>query len=274
MAGPKIGFVGLGNQGAPIAARIAAAGHPLHLWARRPETLADFPGQASIAESLPALAAAVDILCICVVDDAGVIAVCDTALPAMRAGATIAILSTVSPETCRAIAARAAGGGVTVIDAPVSGGAAVARAGTMAVMLGGPQAACDAVRPVFESFATLIERLGAVGAGQAAKIVNNALLTAQLMLAHEAQAAGAALGLDTAALARVIAASSGRSYAYELRASLPSLAAFENGARLLAKDLALFERLVAGAGASAPAIAGDGRAFLRLASSPAPGEPA
>jgi 3-hydroxyisobutyrate dehydrogenase len=264
----RIGFVGLGNQGAPIAERIASAGHELILWARRPDTLNTFQGKAGRANLLTDLAARVGILCICVVDDAGVTEICDDAIAAMTPGSLIAIMSTVHPDTCRAIGKTAAARGIAVIDAPVSGGAMAAREGTLAVMMGGSPADCARFMPIVESFSGLVVRLGDLGAGQAAKLINNALLTANLMLAYEAAACGDVLGLDPAALSQVIAASSGNSGAHAILSRLPDIGAFAGGARLLAKDVALFAAVLAREGGSTDHIVGEASAFLAIANPP------
>jgi 3-hydroxyisobutyrate dehydrogenase len=99
---------------------------------------------------------------------------------------------------------------------------------------------------VFESFAALIVHLGGVGSGQMAKLVNNALMAANLSIAHYGLAAGDALGLDRKALAELIKVSSGRSFGFEVYAKLPAPNAFAHGARLLDKDVRLLGEALAG----------------------------
>jgi 3-hydroxyisobutyrate dehydrogenase-like beta-hydroxyacid dehydrogenase len=235
-----VGFVGLGSQGGPMARRIAQAGFQLLLWARRPETLVPYSDTAAeLALDLADLGARSDHVGVCVVDDAGVRDVVGGLLSTMRAGSRIAIHSTIHPDTCIALAKQAAERAVAVIDAPVSGGAPAAAAGTLTVMAGGDTAAVEAARPVFETFSGLIAHLGGVGAGQFAKLVNNSLMAANMALADAALGAGEALGLDRAALIELVKASSGRSYGFEVRARLPDIAMFGHGARLLAKDVGL-----------------------------------
>lgn len=237
---PVIGFIGLGSQGGPMARRIVEAGFPLVLWARRPETLAPYAGTgARVAGSVAELAAACDIVCLCVVDDAGVNEIAAALLPAMRSGSRVVIHSTIHPRTCMALAERFAARGIGVIDAPVSGGGGAAAAGTLTVMAGGSAEDLAAVRPVFESFAGLISHLGGVGAGQYAKLVNNTLLAANMAVADAALGAGAALGIDKAALVELVKASSGRSMGFEVRARLSEVTQFAHGGRLLAKDVGL-----------------------------------
>jgi 3-hydroxyisobutyrate dehydrogenase len=120
----RVGYIGLGSQGAPMARRIIGAGYETTLWARRAATLEPFEGLgATFAETPAELAAASDLVCLCVVNDADVEQVIDDLLPALAPGSVIAVQSTVRPETCVALAARARERDITVIDAPVSGGA-------------------------------------------------------------------------------------------------------------------------------------------------------
>ena len=183
MASPNVacGFIGFGSQGAPIARRMIDAGPPLVLWARRPETLEPNRGTpARLAGSVAELAAEAWRIGICLVNDDGVRQVCDEIFPNMASGGLIAIHSTVHPNTCSELARRAAEQGLSLIDAPVSGGAPAAEAGTLTLMVAGETASMAAARPAFETFGRLIVHLGDVGAGQQAKLVKNALLAARL----------------------------------------------------------------------------------------------
>ena len=260
----RVGFIGLGDQGGPIAERIGLAGFDLTVWARRTEVAMPFAAQgATIADSPEALAASCDVMGLCVVDDAGVEEIAARTLPHCRRGAILVIFSTVHPRTCRVVAARAASRGVDVLDAPVSGGADAARAGRLTVMLGGDAVACAAVGPLLGSFAATIVRLGEVGAGQTAKLVNNALLAANLALAAEALEIGVALGLDRDALHHAIGSGSGGSFALELVARLPASSALGAGTALLAKDLGLLADMSTAAGIDATRLLTPGKAFIR-----------
>jgi 3-hydroxyisobutyrate dehydrogenase-like beta-hydroxyacid dehydrogenase len=233
----RIGFIGLGDQGGPMARRIVEAGHATTFWARRPEALDPYRDTtAQFAESVAALGAASDLVGICVVDDAGVRQVCEALIPAMAEGGIIAIHSTVNPQTCIEIAEAARPRGIAVIDAPVSGGGHAAAAGTLTVMAGGDAEAVAKARPVWEAFAGLILHLGDVGAGQNAKLINNTMLSAHLAIADHALSAAEALKLDRTAFVELIQASSGRSYGFEVRARMPSPSVFAHGGALLIKD--------------------------------------
>jgi len=243
----KLGFIGLGSQGAPMARRMIEAGHEVVLWARRPETLEPYKDTtAQFADSIAELGRQVDYCAICVVDDAGVRKVCDRLLPAMRPGGRIVIHSTVHPGLCRTLAAEAAQRRLSLLDAPVSGGGGGAAAGTLTVMLGGSEKDVAEVRPILESFAGLIVHLGDVGSGQAAKLVNNALMAANLAVAHCSLEVAAAHGIDRNAFAALVKVSSGRSFAFEVRARMPQPTDFAHGASLLAKDLRLLAESLEG----------------------------
>ncbi len=249
----KVGFIGLGSQGGPMARRIIDAGYPTTLWARRPEALAPYADtSATIAGSIAKLGAQSDHVGICVVDDAGVQQICDELIPAMRAGGLIVIHSTIHPERCKRLAEQAEQHGLSLIDAPVSGGGAGAAAGTLTVMVGGQADAVDKARPVLETFAGLIVHLGDVGAGQMAKLVNNALMAAHVAIAHHGLEAAAALGIDHAALIELVKVSSGRSFGFEVCSRLPDPTAWKHGAALLAKDVRLLGESLGDAPAFVP----------------------
>lgn len=243
----RIGFIGLGSQGGPMADRIAAAGFPLTIWARRPDALAPYVARgARAAASVADLGASCDHVGICVVDDAGVAQLCDDLIPAMRPGSLLAIHSTILPESCEALAQRCAARGIFFLDAPVSGGGPAAAAGKLTVMCGGTAEAFAKAQPVLQSYAGALVHLGAAGSAQRAKIVNNALMAATMGLAHAALQAGMALQIDRDALADLIKQSSGRSFGFEVYARLPSPAAFSVGAPLLVKDVALLQQILPG----------------------------
>jgi 3-hydroxyisobutyrate dehydrogenase-like beta-hydroxyacid dehydrogenase len=128
----------------------------------------------------------------------------------------IAIHSTVHPDTCHELADAATKRGVVVVDAPVSGGRQVALSGKLVVAVGADEDTFDRCRPVFESFGDPVIHLGPVGTGQFAKLVNNALLAANLALANDALNLAPSLGLQPDALVRVLQHGSGRSFALDV----------------------------------------------------------
>ena len=163
----RVGFIGLGSQGAPMARRIVEGGYDLTLWARRPASVEPYADTAAKVAATPAeLGAASDLVCLCVVGDDDVKQVLegDTGvLAGMAPGGIIAIHSTVHPDTCREIAEAAGKLGISVIDAPVSGGAPAVEAGTLMVMVGGDEAEVEKCRPVFATYSDAIVHLGRIG---------------------------------------------------------------------------------------------------------------
>jgi 3-hydroxyisobutyrate dehydrogenase-like beta-hydroxyacid dehydrogenase len=209
-----VGFIGLGSQGAPMARRIVEAGYPTTLWARRPASVEPFADTAAkVAESPAELAAASDLVCLCVVGDADVEEVADGLLAGAKPGSVIAVHSTVHPKTCHALAEKAGAQDVSVIDAPVSGGAPAVAEGRLLVMVGGDAEVIERCRPVFETYADPIVHLGDLGSGQTTKLLNNLLFTANLGTAATALAFGETLGVLPDRLTEVISRGSGNSFA-------------------------------------------------------------
>ncbi len=213
----RVGFIGLGGQGAPMARRIVESGFETTLWARRPASLEPFADtSAKIAVSPEELAAASDLVCLCVVSDADVRQVITGpggVLAGLSSGGVIAVHSTVHPDTCRELASVAAEHGVSLIDAPVSGGGPAAAEQRLLVMVGGDAAVLERVRPVFDTYANPLVHLGDVGAGQVTKLLNNLLFTANLATAQSALDLGNALGVDPSRLGEVITRGSANSFA-------------------------------------------------------------
>ncbi|MGK2854250.1 MAG: NAD(P)-dependent oxidoreductase [Microbacteriaceae bacterium] len=220
----RVGFIGLGSQGGPMARRIVEGGFELTLWARRPASLEPYADTAAKVAATPAeLGAASDLVCLCVVGDDDVREVIsgeNGVLAGLAPGGIIAIHSTVHPDTCSEIAQLAAAQGVSVIDAPVSGGGPAVEAGTLLVMIGGDEADVERVRPVFATYADPIVQLGPLGSGQVAKILNNLLFTANLGSAMSALELGESLGVPRERLCEVISRGSANSKA------MGSIAAF------------------------------------------------
>jgi 3-hydroxyisobutyrate dehydrogenase len=254
----RAGFVGVGDLGGEIARRILAAGWPLTIYARRPEVRAEFAaGGATIAEDLAHLGRRVELLGVCVVDDAQVREVLlGGALPAMSSGGLIAIHSTIHPETCRAIAEVAAQRGVAVIDAPISSSGGFDRSERpLTVMVGGTAADFAVARPLLEAFATTVRHVGPLGSGQVTKVINNFLYYAQKALAVDAVEIARLSGLDLAATASVWTASSGASRALQqyidagFQGLVPrSVGTTANSLAVIRKDLRLAGQLAAAAG--------------------------
>jgi 3-hydroxyisobutyrate dehydrogenase len=274
---PRVGFIGLGSQGAPMAHRIIGAGYPVTLWARRPASLEPFAGSAADAAPSPAeLAAASDLVCVCVVSDADVEEVIAGVLAGIGADRVIAVHSTVHPGTCRRLAVQAEARGVRLVDAPVSGGGPAAAEGRLLVMAGGEPDAVEFCRPVFATYADPVLYLGPVGSGQLAKLLNNVLFTAHLATAASVLALGQALDVDPGRLAEVISHGSGSSFALariaDAGGTLDRIASYAGP--LLEKDVRLMADIADAAGAHAGAVMTAADAALALMNQPRAQRPA
>jgi 3-hydroxyisobutyrate dehydrogenase len=269
----RVGFIGLGLQGGPMARRIVEAGHPTTLWARRPDTLQKFADTAAkVAESPAELAAASDLVCLCVVGDADVDEVAGGErglLAAIEPGSVIAVHSTVHPDTCRELAKKAAARGVSVIDAPVSGGGDAAAEGRLMVMVGGDADVVERCRPVFETYSDSVVHVGAVGSGQTTKLLNNLLFTANLGTASAALSLATSLGIAPERLTEVVSRSSGNSFALNAMSGiggLDSLGALAG--TLLQKDVRLVVDLADQAAARGGAVLDAADAALAMMDHP------
>jgi 3-hydroxyisobutyrate dehydrogenase-like beta-hydroxyacid dehydrogenase len=202
------GFIGLGHQGTPMAERMIAAGLKPWLWARRSEVLERYRGtQARIATTPAQLGAHCDVVGLCLYDAAATEDVLfgpDGLMEGVRPGTVVAVHATVGPNYVKELVGRVAGAGVSVVDAPVSGGDEAA-AGRLLVMAGGSEVARARCAEMFATYAGRIVVLGDVGAAQSAKLVNNSLMTAITGLVFDAFEFGSALGVDRTGLGEVLA---------------------------------------------------------------------
>ena len=269
----RVGFIGLGSQGGPMARRIVEGGHETTLWARRPATLEPFADTAAkIAESLAELAAASDLVCLCVVGDADIEELTDGEdglLAAMQPGGVIAVHSTVHPNTCRDLAKRADSQGVSIVDAPVSGGGPAASEGRLLVMVGGDADVVERCRPVFETYADPVVHLGDLGSGQTTKLLNNLLFTANLGTAAAVLSLADALGVSPDRLTEVVSRSSGNSFALNALGGVGGLERLAGLAgTLLQKDVRLVVDLADRAAAPAGAVLDAADATLTLMGHP------
>jgi 3-hydroxyisobutyrate dehydrogenase len=266
----RVGFIGLGSQGGPMARRIIGAGYPVTLWARRPATLEPFADTSAKVSGSPAeLAAASDLVCICVVSDADVEEVLageGGVLAGLGPGGVVAVHSTVHPYTCQRLAEEAATRGVRLIDAPVSGGGPAAAEGRLLVMAGGEAGTVELCRPVFATYGDPVVHLGPLGSGQITKLLNNLLFTANLGTAAGTLALGQAFGIDPRRLGDVICHGSGSSFALEritaAGGTLDRIAA--HAGPLLAKDVGLLADVAAATGVLGSTVLSTADAALAL----------
>ena len=212
----KTAFLGLGAIGRPMATRVAAAKIPLTVWNRTSARAAEFAEKTSArVATTPAEAvrgAEVVITCLPTSHDVyDLLDGPDGILAGIERGAAFVDCTSGDPATSRRIAARLAEKGVSFIDAPVSGGVSGAEKGALTIMVGGDAAVLERVRPVLESFGQKIVHCGDIGAGDAVKAVNNALLATHILAAAEGLAALVKMGVSPNVALDVINASSGRS---------------------------------------------------------------
>ena len=200
-----VGFVGLGNIGKPMAQRLLTWPGGLWVYDVAPEPVKELgAGGATVAGSVRELAAQVGMLCVMVRDDDQVRAVLDEALEAAHVGLVVAVHSTVAPETPAELAELAAGHGVEVLDAPVSGGAMGAAEGTLAIMVGGSQDAFEACQEPLRLMASKVVHAGTVGSGTRMKLARNLMHFVAFTAATEAQRLAEAAGLDLVELGAVV----------------------------------------------------------------------
>lgn len=200
-----VGFVGLGQIGAPMATRLLAWPGGLVVCDLRPEATAPLAEQgAVVADGIAAVGAACDVVEVMVLDDAQVRSVVGELLTTARPGTVIAVHSTIRAETAEELAAVAAERDVAVLDVPVSGGFMGAADGTLAAMVGGEREAYERAKPVFACWASLVVHMGPVGAGTRTKLARNLMHFVAYTAAGEAQRLAEAAGLDLGKLARVV----------------------------------------------------------------------
>jgi 2-hydroxy-3-oxopropionate reductase len=196
----RVGFIGLGTMGAPMARNLLKGGHAVTVWARRPEVTASLVAAgAAAAESGSRVASVSDVVMTIVTDTR---AVEDVVLGehgivrGARPGSLVIDHSTIDPEGARRIAGRLQAHGVEMLDAPVSGGGAAAEAGTLAIMAGGSAAAFERAHPLLSCYAKSIVHIGPSGAGQVAKACNQICTIVNQLGAAEAMLLAERAGVD------------------------------------------------------------------------------
>jgi 3-hydroxyisobutyrate dehydrogenase len=215
----KIGFIGLGNMGAPMAANLVKAGHDVTGF----DVAAPCPEGVAPAASAAEAARGADVVVTMLPNGAILRAVADEILPAMSPGAGFVDCSTIDVETARAVAALAEAAGLLPVDAPVSGGVGGAAAGTLTFMAGGSPAAFARAKPLFDVMGARAVHCGPSGNGQAAKICNNMILGVTMIATCEAFALADKLGLDRQAMFDVVSTSSGQSWSMNAYCPAPGI---------------------------------------------------
>ncbi|MDX1821477.1 MAG: 3-hydroxyisobutyrate dehydrogenase [Alphaproteobacteria bacterium] len=253
----KIGFIGLGNMGAPMAANLVKAGHVVTGYDAAGVTVAG----VTPAPSAAAAATGADVVITMLPNGAILRSVAAEVIPAMTKGAALVDCSTVDVDSARAVAAEAEAAGLLAVDAPVSGGTGGASAGTLTFMAGGSEAAFAKAKPLFDIMGQKAVHCGDAGAGQAAKICNNMILGVTMIATCEAFALADKLGLDRQKMFDVVSTSSGYSWTMNAYCPAPGVGPkspadndYKPGfaAELMLKDLMLSQQAAESADADTP----------------------
>ena len=254
--GTAVGFVGLGRMGAPMATRLAGAGYQVQGYDVSEDVARSWAERVggSSAADLGAAAAGAAAVILMLPDSAVVRRVLAGLLPVTAPGAVIVDMSSSEPLVTRELAAEAGRHGVTLVDAPVSGGVAGAVSGRLTIMAGGTPGDVQRVRGLLDVLGARVVHVGGVGAGHAVKALNNLLSATHLLATSEAMAAAAEFGLDVPTVLGVINTSSGRSGSTETK--WPNFIVprtFDSGfsLRLMLKDMRIALGLAEAAGTPA-----------------------
>lgn len=266
----RVGFVGLGMMGLPMAENLARR-PDIHLVAfdralEAREKLTAHPAfgtTLAVAESLHDLAAC-EIVVLMLPDSSitNAVVLGGGGAPGLAdllgRGALVIDMGSSNPADTRMLEARLAAASISLADAPVSGAVAKAKAGTLSILFGGGDAAFERSRPVLEGMGTTLIRAGGVSAGHAMKAINNYVYAAGLLAVSEALLMGRTLGLDASVLASVLNASSGRNVASETKLAqfmIPETYAGGFALKLQAKDLGIVATMLDELEVDAPQVA-------------------
>ncbi|MBU1366168.1 MAG: NAD(P)-dependent oxidoreductase [Gammaproteobacteria bacterium] len=238
----KIGFIGLGAMGRPMAMHLQRAGHELSVWARRRESIGDLP--ARVCATPAELGRCCEVVFTVITSSADVAGVAlgkDGLVDGMAPGSVLVDCSTIAPDAARQIAGKLAEKGIHFIDAPVSGGEQGAIDATLAIMAGGEAAVLERVRPLLECLGQRIVHIGPNGAGQVAKACNQMIMVAAIEAAAEAMRLAAGAGVDCAKVRQALAGGSAASRVLDVMGQRMVSRDFSAGidARLHHKDFGL-----------------------------------
>lgn len=254
----KAGFIGLGAMGEPMATHLHERGLLVAVANRTHAKAAALAQKLGVAapDTLAELAAQCDVIALCVTADADVLSTVEALAPHLKPGAIVIDHSTVSPDTARRAALRLGEVGVTFLDAPVSGGVEGAKNGKLSVMVGGDADVLEKARPVLEAYAAKVTHLGAVGAGQATKAVNQVLVAGIAQAVCAGLALGEALGLDPERLIPTLGAGAAGNWFLEKRGATMTRNEFSVGFKLalLHKDLGIVQGIAEQAGTDTQVI--------------------
>ncbi len=237
----RIGFIGLGGMGRPMAEHLRAAGHEVRVWARRPASADFLPVEVPRAASPAELARQCEIVCTNVTHDADVEGLAAQLADGLAPDSIHLDFSTIAPSTARRIAGRYGARGIHFVDAPVSGGTAGAEAATLAIMWGGKSALAGRIEPLFRCLGKTVVHVGDVGAGQVAKACNQIVMVAAIEACAEAARLAQAAGVDFGKLRAALLGGSAGSRVLDLFGGRMARRDFAAGvqARLHHKDFAM-----------------------------------
>ncbi|POG21216.1 3-hydroxyisobutyrate dehydrogenase [Aeromonas bestiarum] len=268
----RIGFIGLGNMGGPMAANLARAGHGVRVFDLMSESVAKAIAAGCIAAGdaretvadcdvvISMLPAGEHVRGLWLGESAGERGGQDL-LAALPVGALVIDCSTIDVASARQVGEAARARGIRFIDAPVSGGVAGAAAGTLTFIVGGELADFEAARPILAHMGQNLFHAGALGAGQIAKMCNNMLLAIHMAGTAEALALGVKEGLDPSVLSTIMGKSSGNNWSLErynpwpgVMENVPAARNYQGGfmTRLMVKDLGLAMALAEHAHSAVP----------------------
>ena len=255
----KLGFIGLGAMGRPMALHLMKHGHEMGVYARRAESAAPLVAAGAVRYDTPAvLATACEVVFTMVTNSQDVEAVvlgADGLIHGFKPGSVLVDMETISPTVAREVAAKLAQKGVAMLDAPVSGGPTGAEAATLAIMAGGKPDVFERIKPLFACMGKTIVRVGDSGAGQITKACNQLLLLVTAQGAAEALALAKRCGVDPATVRDVLMGGIASSRVLDVFGKRMVERNFANGidARLYHKDMDIALGLVHDYGGAAPA---------------------
>lgn len=248
----KVGFIGLGAMGLPMAGHLARAGLLAAIWNRSHDKAAAAAGELGVAApaELADLIPGCNVIALCVPADADVLDLARAVARHAHPGTIVVDHSTVSSVTAREAHVILAAKGCAFLDAPVSGGVEGAKNGKLSIMVGGDEHALIEVRPMLDCYAAKVSHMGAVGAGQNTKAVNQVLVAGIAQAVCEGLALSEQLGLDPERLLPTLGAGAAGNWFLDKRGATMLKDEFKVGFKLalLHKDLKIVRELALAAG--------------------------
>jgi len=266
----NVGVIGLGAMGAPMARNLLKAGHSVTVFARRAEAMAPLIAAGAAGASSPAdLASRCDVTITMVIDTHAVEEVALGSrgiIEGAKPGSVVVDHSTIDPDGARRIASALKASAIDMIDAPVSGGAAVAEAGVLSIMAGGDEGALERVRPILECYGKTIVHIGPSGAGQVAKACNQICTIVNTLGAAEAMLMAERAGIDPAKVKDVLMTGFGASRMLDMQAPKMISRNFEGKveSRLHYKDIHIVLAMARSLGIELPASAAAAKVLTEL----------